>query len=68
MSALVDAVRKRTWIVDIIAMAALLGIVIAGFSHAFDSPGYLIPAIGGALIGIAIAIVGAGRRWNLLAV
>ncbi len=63
-----DAVRKRTWIVDIIAMTALLGIVIAGFSHAFDSPGYLIPAIGGALIGTAIAIVGAGRRWNLLAV
>lgn len=68
MSGIATEVRRRTWGVDVIAMTALLGVVIAGFSHSFDSAGYLAPAIGGAVLGIVIGVFGAVRSWNALAV
>ncbi|MGV2984828.1 transglutaminase-like domain-containing protein [Microbacterium sp. AGC85] len=56
----------RRWILDIVAVAVLLGVSIAGFWPTFAGPSYLVAAIGGALLGIAVAAVAAWRRWGIL--
>lgn len=53
-------------IVDVIAVAAMLGVVVLGFAASFDGPGYLIPAVGGLALGVGIAVVGARRAANSL--
>lgn len=60
------ALPARRWILDIAAVAVLLGASVAGFWPSFAGPSYLAAAIGGALLGIAIAAVAAWRRWGIL--
>ncbi len=51
---------------DLIAAALLLAVPIAGWWPTFAGPGYLPAAVGGALVGLAIAVAGALRRWGVL--
>jgi hypothetical protein len=62
-----EALPARRWALDLGAIALLLGVGIAGFWPTFGGPGYLGAAIGGLLAGLAIAAVGAWRRWGMLA-
>ena len=57
----------RRWVLDLTAVALLLAVPIAGFWPTFESPVYLLAAGGAALVGLAIAAVGARRRWGILA-
>lgn len=56
----------RRWILDVAATALLLGVAAAGFWPSFAGSEYLGAAIGGAVLGIAIAVVAAWRRWDVL--
>jgi hypothetical protein len=56
----------RQWGLDLAAIAVLLGVGIAGFWPTFDGPAYLVAAIGGLVLGLVIAVVGAWRRWGML--
>ena len=60
------ALPARRWALDLAATAALLAVPIIGFAPTFDSPVYLVAAIGGALLGLAVAAVGAWRRFGVL--
>ncbi|GAA3751242.1 transglutaminase-like domain-containing protein [Microbacterium kribbense] len=59
---------RRRWILDIAATALLLLVPVIGFWPTFGGPGYLLPALGGLALGIAIAAVGARLRWGILIV
>ncbi|SDG43129.1 transglutaminase-like domain-containing protein [Microbacterium pygmaeum] len=61
-----QALPARRWILDLTAIALLLAVPIAGFWPTFDGPGYLIAALGGAALGLAIASAGALFRWGVL--
>ncbi|MCS3843475.1 transglutaminase family protein [Microbacterium sp. AK031] len=61
-----STIPVRRWILDIAAVLVLLGVSAAGFWPSFAGPGYLGAAIGGALLGIAIAAIAAWRRWGIL--
>jgi transglutaminase-like putative cysteine protease len=56
----------RRWIVDLAAVALLLAVPIIGFWPTFGGPGYLVAAIGGAVLGIGLGALGAWRRWGVL--
>lgn len=66
MTAVASAIPVRRWGLDLAAVALLLGAAAAGFWPSFAGPSYLIAAIGGALLGMAIAVVAAWRRWGIL--
>lgn len=55
-------------LVNLGALTALLGVVIVGFAASFDGLGYLIPAVGGLVLGLVIAVVAARRRWGAVSV
>ncbi|MCA5895063.1 transglutaminase-like domain-containing protein [Isoptericola sp. NEAU-Y5] len=55
-------------LVDGLVLAALLGVVAVGFGPAWGGPGYLLPALGGAALGLLIAWLGAWLRWSVLLV
>ena len=59
-------ISARRWGLDLGAVAILLGVSVVGFWPSFAGPSYLPAAIGGALIGIAVAAVAAWRRWGIL--
>lgn len=61
-----STIPVRRWILDIAAAVVLLGVSAAGFWPTFAGPSYLGAAIGGALLGLAIAAVAAWRRWGIL--
>lgn len=58
----------RRWTLDLAATAALLIVPVIGFWPTFGGPGYLVPALGGLLLGLAVAAIGAWRRWGILVV
>lgn len=58
--------RVVTAVGDVTAVLLMLGVVIAGFAPSFSSPAYLVPAVCGALLGTAIAVVAAWRRFGVL--
>ncbi|WP_353114775.1 transglutaminaseTgpA domain-containing protein [Microbacterium sp.] len=58
----------RRWVIDLVAMALLVAVAAAGFWPTFGGPSYLGAAIGGILLGLAIAAVCAWRRWGILLV
>ena len=62
----VPAISARRWGLDLGAVALLLGVSVAGFWPTFAGGSYLLAAIGGALLGIAVAAVAAWRRWGIL--
>ncbi|AEG43388.1 transglutaminase family protein [Isoptericola variabilis] len=55
-------------LVDGAVLAALLVAVALGFGPAWGDRGYLVPALGGAAVGLAVAWAGAWRRWSVLPV
>jgi hypothetical protein len=63
----VGGIELRRWALDLGALALLLAVGIAGFWPTFGGPGYLSAAIGGMVLGFAIAGVGAWQRWGILA-
>ena len=58
----------RRWALDLGATALLLAVGIIGFAPTFDGPGYLVAAVGAALLGLGIASIGTLLRWGILAV
>jgi len=62
----VNRLPARRWGVDLGAVLLLLAVPIAGFWPTFGGPGYLPAAVGGALLGIGIAVAGTLRRWGML--
>jgi hypothetical protein len=61
-----DGLPARRWILDLGAVAALLLIPVVGFAPTFDGPRYLVAAIGGLVLGIALGALGALLRWGAL--
>ena len=59
---------RRRWMLDLGATAALLLVPIIGFWPTFGGPGYLVPALGGLALGLAVAAVGTRLRWGVLLV
>ncbi|MGI5189406.1 transglutaminaseTgpA domain-containing protein [Promicromonospora sp. CA-289599] len=55
-------------LVDLAALSLMFGAVIIGFGPVWGSLGYLLPAIGGAFVGLAVAWVGAWRRFPAVVV
>lgn len=49
--------------VDAVALVVLLGATIVGLAPVWGSTGYLVPAVGGAVVGLGVAWLGAWRRW-----
>ena len=62
------AIPVRRWLLDVVAVVVLLAASAVGFWPSFGGPGYLGAAIGGALLGIAIAALAAWRRWGILVI
>lgn len=64
----VDApqVDQRRWVLDLTATAVFLAVAIAGWWPSFGGPSYLVAAIGGGVLGIAIAALATWRRWGIL--
>ncbi|UWF77719.1 transglutaminaseTgpA domain-containing protein [Microbacterium neungamense] len=58
----------RRWILDLGMTALLIGVAMVGFLPTFAGPSYLPAAVGGILLGLAIAAVCALRRWGVLIV
>ncbi|MFB8387059.1 transglutaminase family protein [Microbacterium sp. NPDC055910] len=56
----------RRWVLDLVAVALLLAVPIAGFWPTFAAPSYLVAAVGAALLGMTIASLGALWRWGAL--
>lgn len=51
---------------DLTAVALLLTVAIVGFGPSFDGPQYLVAGFGALVLGLAIAWIGARRRWGVL--
>jgi hypothetical protein len=58
----------RSALIDLAALSLMLGAVIIGFGPVWGSLGYLLPAVGGAFVGLAVAWVGAWRRFPAVVV
>ena len=62
------AIPVRRWILDLTATAVLVAVSLVGFWPTFAGPSFLPAAIGGIVLGLAIAAVAAWRRWGILVV
>lgn len=60
------ALPLRRWILDLVATALLVGAILLGFWPTFAGGSFLPAAIGGLLLGLAVAGVSAWRRWGIL--
>lgn len=65
-----DRPRALTWfaLVDLAALGVMLGAVAVGFGPVWGSLGYVLPAVGGAVVGLLVAWVGAWRRFPAVTV
>ncbi|MDL9978200.1 transglutaminase-like domain-containing protein [Microbacterium sp. ASV49] len=63
-----EPLSARRWALDLSASALLLAVPIAGFWTTFGGPAYLPAAVGAAVLGLAIAALGARFRWGVLLV
>jgi len=59
-------ISVRRWTLDLGATALLVAVALVGFWPTFAGPSFLPAAIGGILLGLAIAGVAAWRRWGIL--
>ncbi|MDQ0614191.1 hypothetical protein QF046_001832 [Microbacterium sp. W4I4] len=62
------ALPRRRWILDLSATAVLAVIALLGFWPSFAGPSFLGAALGGVLLGLAVAAVCAWRRWGILVI
>ena len=62
--------RALTWfaLVDVAALSVMLAAVAVGFGPVWGSLGYVLPAVGGAVVGLLVAWVGAWRRFPAVTV
>lgn len=62
--------RALTWfaLVDVAALGVMLGAVAIGFGPVWGSLGYVLPAAGGAVVGLLVAWIGAWRRFPAVTV
>lgn len=58
----------RLALVDVGALVLMLGAVAVGFGPVWGSLGYVLPAAGGAVVGLLVAWVGAWRRFPAVTV
>jgi len=56
----------RRWVLDLTAVAVLLLIALLGFWSTFAGPSFLPAAVGGILLGAAVAAVCAWHGWGIL--
>ncbi|MDF2574397.1 MAG: hypothetical protein K0S05_1309 [Agromyces sp.] len=56
----------RRWILDLVAVALLLLVPVVGFWPTFDGARYLVAALGGLVLGMALGVVGTLLRWGIL--
>ncbi len=68
MTAVTAARPVRRWALDLGAMAVLLLVALIGFWPTFGGASFMLTAIGGILLGLAVALVCAWRRWGLLVI
>ncbi|WP_125773479.1 transglutaminase-like domain-containing protein [Antribacter gilvus] len=54
--------------VDALALVVMLAAVVIGFGPVWGSSGYLLPAIGGVVVGLGVAWLCAWRRWPAVTV
>lgn len=66
MSAPAATAPTRRRILDLAAVGALLAVPIIGFWPTFGGPAYLPAAVGGAALGMGIAVLCAWRGWGIL--
>ena len=60
--------RTRAGMLDLAALVVMLGVVVVGFEPVWGSQGYLAPALGGLVLGLLVAWIGAAWRWSTLSV
>ncbi|HWV76633.1 MAG TPA: transglutaminase-like domain-containing protein [Isoptericola sp.] len=58
----------RAGLVDGAVLVLLLAAVAVGFGPVWGSAGYVLPAAGGAVVGLLVAWLGAWRRWPVVTV
>ncbi|GAA1850044.1 DUF3488 and transglutaminase-like domain-containing protein [Myceligenerans crystallogenes] len=61
------ALTRGAWF-DLGAVALMCGAIVIGFAPVWGTPGYLIPTVGGTVLGLAIAWLCAWRRWPAVTV
>lgn len=61
-----QSLPMRRWILDLGAVTLLLLIPIVGFWPTFDGARYLVAALGGLVLGMALGILGTLFRWGIL--
>lgn len=66
MSPAAPTLSTRRWVLDLAAVAALLAVPIIGFWPTFGGPEYLPAAVGGALLGMGVAVLCTWLRWGIL--
>lgn len=57
---------RRGWILDLVAVGMLLIAALIGFWTTFAGPSFLLAAVGGVVLGLAVAAVCAWRGWGIL--
>ena len=65
---MIAGLSRRRWVLDLVAAALLLAVPIVGFWPTFGGPAYLVAAVGGLVLGMAIAALGLWLRWGALVV
>ncbi|MBO0608746.1 DUF3488 and transglutaminase-like domain-containing protein [Myceligenerans salitolerans] len=61
------ALKKGAWF-DLGALTVMCGAIVVGFGPVWGTPGYLLPAVGGTVLGLSIAWLCAWRRWPAVTV
>ncbi|MDQ7876705.1 transglutaminase-like domain-containing protein [Microbacterium sp. QXD-8] len=61
-----ESLPLRRWILDLAAVTLLLLIPIVGFWPTFDGARYLVAALGGLVLGMALGVLGTLFRWGIL--
>ncbi|WP_349425889.1 transglutaminase domain-containing protein [Microbacterium sp. LWS13-1.2] len=61
-----ESLALRRWILDLGAVSLLLLIPVVGFWPTFDGARYLVAALGGLVLGMALGVLGTLFRWGIL--
>jgi transglutaminase-like putative cysteine protease len=59
---------RATGAVDALALVVMLGAAVVGFGPAWGSTAYLLPSLGGLVLGLGVAWLGAWRHWGTVTV